>query len=284
MGLLVARAALLSWGGGAGLFAWLGLELASITFFVMLLAHGVSWERTGKYLCVRGVGGVIVLWGTIFASPETIIAGAWVKLGIVPFHFWVPPVAKEVENPIIFLFLVTGSKFAPLWVATTAVANLTPRAEFFFVATVGACFSASLGHMVDLWPVQIALSSTGMGAWALAGAAINPRIGILFFYLYSVRIFVFLWPLWGKISKTLTFGGVSYLIFLAAGGLPPGPVFWAKILVLSQAVLKFPCFNEDFLTRDIMRGMGIIGLVAAEFVRWTIYLSVVRRAREGNYP
>jgi NADH-quinone oxidoreductase subunit N len=123
------------------LIFFLGLELLSVSFYIMIAVHKsgtLSIEAALKYFImgtaataflVFGIAMMYGLTGTLqmgaglssalYGSRETgvlaalafILAGIGFKLSIVPFHLWTPDVYQGGPAPVI-AFLASGSKVA----------------------------------------------------------------------------------------------------------------------------------------------------------------------------
>jgi hypothetical protein len=91
-------------------------------------------------------------------------------------------------------------------------------------------------------------------------AVISPWHAMAFFGLYGANIFVFLLrgPTMGWASNL---GGGTIIPYLMLAGLPPGPIFCAKVLVLSSVLTAFgPIWALPF--------------ALSELISWIVYLEV----------
>lgn len=95
---------------------WLGIEVNLFRVLPMLLGGGSSREAECcvKYFVVQVVGSVVVVGGGLFSmgywgcftvggsfmgevALVIVVVGLMIKLGFVPFHFWLPGVLVGVS-------------------------------------------------------------------------------------------------------------------------------------------------------------------------------------------
>jgi NADH-quinone oxidoreductase subunit N len=158
---------------------FLGLELLSVSLYVL-----IAYYRTGergveaavKYLVLAGTSSAVLLFGMSLvyldlgtlefsalaanissegslglagmAGTALIIAGAGFKLGVVPFHMWMPDVYEGAPAPVA-AYVATASKasiFALLlrYVTSTDVAPGSPLFVILSSVTVASMFAGNL--------------------------------------------------------------------------------------------------------------------------------------------
>lgn len=93
------------------LYIWIGLEINLISFIPLIMASRVDCEteRRLKYFLVQALGSGLLLFGALryINYPNSLIRdwlGSYIlvfrliiKLGIAPFHFWLPHVIRGVR-------------------------------------------------------------------------------------------------------------------------------------------------------------------------------------------
>lgn len=93
------------------LYVWIGLEINLISFIPLIISSSVDLEteRSLKYFLVQALGSGLLLFGSLvyINYPNSILPG-WVsvyiilvriiiKLGMAPFHFWLPHVISGIS-------------------------------------------------------------------------------------------------------------------------------------------------------------------------------------------
>ena len=100
---------------------WVGIELSFFGLIPLLVRDGkdvpiLRRESALKYFCIQAAGRALLICGGIikFTIPFyrdslpphlILLIGLRLKLGIFPFHFWVPRVVSGVEWYSAFLIL-----------------------------------------------------------------------------------------------------------------------------------------------------------------------------------
>lgn len=147
---------------------WLGLEVNLFRVLPLLLGGGSSGEAEScvKYFVVQMVGSTIMLGGALLGmgywgsfavrrcliremSLGVVLVGLSVKLGLFPFHFWVPRVMLGVSWEACF-GLCVWQKVAPLLVMVGLVEGF-----FVLVLTVIGCLGRVVGGLGGLRQTQV---------------------------------------------------------------------------------------------------------------------------------
>nr|YP_010146839.1 NADH dehydrogenase subunit 2 [Yininemertes pratensis]QQP01068.1 NADH dehydrogenase subunit 2 [Yininemertes pratensis] len=273
-GVLCVLGSLLSVSSGHWVGVWLGLEINLLGFIPLMVQSGGSQsvECAIKYFVVQALGsGFLLLGGLGFGSSFCLwflsdggsvvsvflLFGLVLKLGVAPFHWWVPSVMGGLS-----WFgcgaLLTWQKLAPFFVV------LGLSFPFCFLFLVFGCFSAVVGGLMGVGQVQLRLlmaySSISHWGWILSLVAFS-FLGSLcyyfFYFLLSFFIFYLLsvFGLWrfsqvsGLFSVVLVFG------FLSLGGLPPLTGFVPKWLGLQGVIFGGGVFVVGFLLLGSVLGL-----------------------------
>jgi NADH-quinone oxidoreductase subunit N len=168
----------------AGHFAsfFLGLELLSVSLYVLIAYyrtghHGV--EAAVKYLVLAGTSSAVLLFGmslvylefgtlefsalaanissegslglAAMAGTALIIAGAAFKLGLVPFHMWMPDVYQGAPSPVT-AYVATASKAAifALLLRYVPSMNVVPGSPLFIILASVAVASMFVGNLLAM--------------------------------------------------------------------------------------------------------------------------------------
>lgn len=133
------------------LYVWMGLEINLISFIPLIMSSGVDieTERRLKYFLIQALGSGILLFGSLVEMnyPNSMIPdwlgvcilvmSLMVKLGMAPFHFWLPHVMGGIRW-ISCLILSVWQKIGPLFVLSS----------FFFRSRYYVYLSSCLGALI----------------------------------------------------------------------------------------------------------------------------------------
>jgi len=243
---------------------WGGLELNIIGFLPILVYQKSSWERESavKYFIVQALGSRLLIIGRLLSFSYThsweiinwlnqeyitifiIMMGLILKLGVFPFHLWVPSVMSGLPWRSCML-LATWQKIAPLLLMFSLLICIRDNNVILIIVLIRG-LSAIIGGVGGINQTQIraliAYSSIGHIGW------LSVRIlgGLSAFYTYfiiylliSLCLFRSLWQNELKFQMSLTnLKGISIskarviICLLRLAGLPPMLGFTSKFIVI----------------------------------------------------
>nr|AIG23501.1 NADH dehydrogenase subunit 2 [Philander frenatus] len=245
------------------LTAWMGLEINTLAIIPLMTKphHPRSTESAIKYFMIQATASMIILFSAIFnastsnqwttgqisntsASFMMTIALA-MKLGLTPFHFWVPEVIQGI--PLLSgMLLLTWQKIAPI----SIFYQISPSLNMSLLMILSIT-STLLGGWGGLNQTQmrkiLAYSSIAHMGWMTIIIMIFPSLTILNFTLYlasTITMFMLLNHssstkinslsiLWNKSTPMMT---IITLTLLSLGGLPPLTGFMPKWLILQELI------------------------------------------------
>nr|ACP50424.1 NADH dehydrogenase subunit 2 [Rattus norvegicus]AHZ60967.1 NADH dehydrogenase subunit 2 [Rattus norvegicus] len=272
------------------LLMWVGLEM-SLLAIIPLLANKKSprsTEAATKYFLTQATASMIILLVIILNYKQS---GMWtlqqqtnnmllnmmlislaMKLGLAPFHYWLPEVTQGIPLHI-GLILLTWQKIAPLSILYQFYQLLNPT-----ITTILAISSVFVGAWGGLNQTQtrkiMAYSSIAHMGWMTAILPYNPNLTLLnltIYILLTVPMFITLMTnsattintlslAWNKTPMILT---MASIILLSLGGLPPLTGFLPKWAIISE-LLKNNCSTLSTL-------MAIMALLSLFFYTRLIY-------------
>ena len=270
---------------------YVSLELISIGFYILtaLLKNSfVSKEGAFKYLMLGGISIALASYGAVFMYTYAgsldlreiltykgedvhylvlglilFLIGMAVKIGAVPFHFWLPDAYQGAPTPITALMASVGKLafFIPLLRVMPLVEE---RFAIAWTLTVGiiAAFTMLYGNLVALVQKDIkrllAYSSIANSGYILAAVAVSKDIGVKA-VIYFLIVYTFMAagsflvvamlernPHWE--NRIQEFSGLrfnmpylafAFMIYMfALLGLPPTVGFVGKALVFMSLSLE----------------------------------------------
>nr|YP_010393026.1 NADH dehydrogenase subunit 2 [Xylophaga dorsalis]UPX88888.1 NADH dehydrogenase subunit 2 [Xylophaga dorsalis] len=261
---------------GGLLGVWVGLECGFLGV-VSLLAGDSSYENEGcmKYFVFQSVGSGVLFIGFIIMEGGTgysiywILLGLILKLGLFPFHFWVPAVLS-LSSWFGCYVISLWQKLSPLWF----LSGCGLGSVFILFVEVVVCITGLIGALGGLgvlhFRVLLAYSSLIHTSWvvllsmvSLSGVAVyfmvySVVLGLLILKLFNLNIYSYL-DISKKIkSKTLF---PVFLDFISLAGVPPFLGSIPKILVILLCFKSFP--------------IGVFFLIFSSMISLYYYLSVV---------
>nr|YP_009453846.1 NADH dehydrogenase subunit 2 [Lenothrix canus]ASP44933.1 NADH dehydrogenase subunit 2 [Lenothrix canus] len=264
------------------LLMWVGLELSLLAIVPLLInkKNPRSTEAATKYFITQATASMIILLTMVLNFKQL---GIWtfqqqtnttllnlmlislsMKLGLAPFHFWLPEVTQGVPM-YIGLLLLTWQKIAPLSILFQIFHLLNPT-----ITSILAITSIFIGAWGGLNQTQtrkiMAYSSIAHMGWMMAILPYNPNLMLLNLIIYimlTIPMFITLTMsssttinsislLWNKTPMILT---MSSTILLSLGGLPPLTGFLPKWAIISE-LLK----NSSFILSTLMAMMALLNL------------------------
>ena len=248
---------------------WAGLEINLIGFLPLLVYQKGSMESESavKYFVVQAIGSSFLIFGSLLVyrisfTWETLndiyssrilgsiimLRGLCVKLGLFPFHFWLPSVIAGLPW-VSCLLLATWQKLAPIFLITSLL-ELRNSYWLVIILCLMSSGSALIGGLGGINQTQVrallAYSSIGHLGWILFALIHGEwliKIYLSIYILISSCMFVRLWLRDSGIIKSLdnlrtsNFAQLNIiLILLSLGGLPPMLGFISKWLVVTSRV------------------------------------------------
>nr|AFN41646.1 NADH dehydrogenase subunit 2 [Hipposideros obscurus]AFN41745.1 NADH dehydrogenase subunit 2 [Hipposideros obscurus]AFN41754.1 NADH dehydrogenase subunit 2 [Hipposideros obscurus] len=264
------------------LLVWIGFEMNMLAIIPMLMkqSNPRATEASTKYFLTQATASMLLMLAIIInllhsgqwtitnmldPTASTIMTLALtMKLGLSPFHFWVPEVTQGI--PLSSgLILLTWQKLAPL----SILYQIAHSINLDILLTI-SLLSIMIGGWGGLNQTQLrkimAYSSIAHMGWMTAVLAYNPTITLLNLTLYilmtstTFMLFMFnsstntlsLSHTWNKTPLITT----SILVMmLSLGGLPPLTGFLPKWMII-QELTK----NDSIIMPTIMAITALLNL------------------------
>nr|AMZ84338.1 NADH dehydrogenase subunit 2 [Manis pentadactyla] len=245
------------------LMIWIGFEMNMLAMIpipiLMKNFNPRAMEAATKYFLVQATASMLLMLAItldLMASgqwtimkmhntlPSAIITTAMaMKLGMAPFHFWVPEVTQG--SPLSSgMLLLTWQKIAPM----SILYQIMPTINTNMLATMAA-LSILIGGWGGLNQTQLrkimAYSSIAHMGWMAMIMTYNPDIAILNLLIYiTMTLSMFTILLYNSSTTTLSLSHLSnktplitvlaLLILMSLGGLPPLTGFMPKWMIIQE--------------------------------------------------
>nr|BCD55662.1 NADH dehydrogenase subunit 2 [Oceanodroma monorhis] len=285
------------------MMAWTGLEINTLAVIPLISKshHPRAIEAAIKYFLVQAAASALMLFSSMINAWST---GQWditqlhcptsclllttaiaMKLGLVPFHFWLPEVLQG-SSLITALILSTMIKFPPITILLLTAHSLNPT-----LLTAMAITSMLVGGWMGLNQTQIrkimAFSSISHLGWMTIIIIYSPKLTLLTFYLYvltTATVFLTfnaikatkLSTMMVSWTKTPLLNATLMLILLSLAGLPPLTGFLPKWLIIQELTKQ-----EMTPTATIAALLSLLGLFF--YLRLTYYSTITLPPNSTNH-
>jgi len=241
------------------LYIWIGLEVNLLSFVPLVVcgSNNLESEAAIKYFLVQALGSCVILFSYfsfmnfincyVFGYriySYIIIIGLILKIGIFPFHHWLPQVMNRVSWFNCFLLSVI-QKIAPGFILCFIMYG-HGSFLFFILGSLGSVFGGYNGINQRQLRVILAYSSIGHLGWILCSIHFSFFVFFYYFIIYSLissglmlllNLCTFkVINLNGFINIPLVYIIFIWLSFLSLSGLPPFLGFYSKLLVIYYMV------------------------------------------------
>nr|ALA99362.1 NADH dehydrogenase subunit 2 [Anourosorex squamipes] len=240
---------------------WIGFEMNMLAFIPLLIKNynPRSMEASTKYFMTQATASMILMSAIIM---NLIHEGQWtisnisnptasilmtmalvMKLGLSPFHFWVPEVTQGVSLSS-GMILLTWQKIAPL----SVFYQIYPSINLNLILSM-SLLSILIGGWGGLNQTQLrkimAYSSIAHMGWMTAIMTYEPTIMLLNLFIYiTMTISTFMLFIFTSTTTTLSLSHawnkmplITFLIMmvmLSLGGLPPLTGFLPKWMIIQE--------------------------------------------------
>nr|YP_220694.1 NADH dehydrogenase subunit 2 [Mystacina tuberculata]AAO43465.1 NADH dehydrogenase subunit 2 [Mystacina tuberculata]AAX50179.1 NADH dehydrogenase subunit 2 [Mystacina tuberculata] len=264
------------------LLIWIGFEMNMLAIIPILMKNynPRSMEASTKYFLTQATASMLLMLAVVI---NLLYSGQWtitkminptasiimtlalaMKLGLAPFHFWMPEVTQGISLSS-GLILLTWQKLAPL----SVLYLISPSINMNMLLLM-ALASVAIGGWGGLNQTQLrkimAYSSIGHMGWMAAILVYNPTMTLLNLSLYiamtlsTFMLFITtastttlsLSHMWNKMPLITT---IILTLMLSLGGLPPLTGFMPKWMII-QELTK----NQSIIIPTIMAITALLNL------------------------
>nr|AAQ93793.1 NADH dehydrogenase subunit 2 [Cystophora cristata] len=243
------------------LLTWIGFEMNMLAIIPILMKNHSprATEASTKYFLAQATASMLLMMGiiinlmfsgqwTISKIPNPIASGLMtialaMKLGMAPFHFWVPEVAQGI--PLSSgMILLTWQKIAPLSILYQISPSINPK-----LLITMAIASVLIGGWGGLNQTQLrkilAYSSIAHMGWMTTILTYNPTLMTLNLMIYiTMTLSTFMLFMHNSSTTTLSLSNtwnklplmtsLILVLMMSLGGLPPLSGFMPKWMIIQE--------------------------------------------------
>nr|YP_009003921.1 NADH dehydrogenase subunit 2 [Sus verrucosus]YP_009136799.1 NADH dehydrogenase subunit 2 [Sus barbatus]AHI52012.1 NADH dehydrogenase subunit 2 [Sus verrucosus]AIL54311.1 NADH dehydrogenase subunit 2 [Sus scrofa]AKE07404.1 NADH dehydrogenase subunit 2 [Sus barbatus] len=264
------------------LLIWIGFEMNLLAMIPVLMKNfnPRAMEAATKYFLTQATASMMLMMAIII---NLLYSGQWtitkmfnpvamtmmtmalaMKLGLSPFHFWVPEVTQGISLQA-GLLLLTWQKLAPLSVLCQISQSINPN-----LMLTMAMLSILIGGWGGLNQTQLrkimAYSSIAHMGWMTAVLPYNTTMTILNLLIYiTMTLAMFMLLIHSSATTTLSLShtwnkmpiitSLMMVTLLSMGGLPPLSGFMPKWMII-QEMTK----NESIIMPTLMAMTALLNL------------------------
>nr|UEK24999.1 NADH dehydrogenase subunit 2 [Conepatus semistriatus] len=243
------------------LLIWIGFEMNMLAIIPILMKNfnPRAMEASTKYFLAQATASMILMLGI---ATNLLLTGQWtmlnmldstasnittialaMKLGLSPFHFWVPEVTQGISM-LSGMVLLTWQKIAPL----SVLYQISPSINSNLLVIL-AITSVLVGGWGGLNQTQLrkilAYSSISHMGWMTAVLTYNPTLMTLNLSIYiMMTVGTFLLLILSSSTTTLSLSHtwnklplntlLVLMLMLSIGGLPPLSGFMPKWMIIQE--------------------------------------------------
>nr|AOR40635.1 NADH dehydrogenase subunit 2 [Chlorocebus pygerythrus] len=276
--------------------AWAGLEMNMLAFIPILIkkTNPRSTEAATKYFLMQSTASMILMMAI---TLNNLLSGHWMmtsttnqlpslmmtaalamKLGMAPFHFWIPEVTQG--TPLTpGLLLLTWQKLAPISIMYQIHPSINTSA-LMTLSTLSIMMGSWGGlNQTQLRKIMGYSSITHMG-WMMMTLTYNPTITTLYLTTYiALTTTMFLFLNLNSNTTTLTLSltwnkspqlmPLTMFTLMSLGGLPPLTGFLPKWMTIQELAM-----NNNFIIPSIMVTMTLLNLYFYMRLIYTVSVSL----------
>nr|QCT05077.1 NADH dehydrogenase subunit 2 [Microgale drouhardi] len=274
------------------LLTWIGLEMNMFAIIPLIMKTHTprSTEAATKYFLIQASASMMLLMA---ASLNFMYTGQWtltnlnssmtstillaalmMKLGMAPFHFWVPEVTQGTPLSI-GLIILTWQKLAPL----SIMYQIAPSLDLNIIL-LSATLSILIGGWGGLNQTQLrkimAYSSIAHMGWMAAVLMFSPTLmllNLIMYIIFTLAMFIILMNCHTPSTATLSMAWNNHplmivmllTVLMSMGGLPPLSGFIPKWLIIDELIKN--------LNIALPTAMAVMALLNLYFYMRLIYAS-----------
>lgn len=255
-------------------YYWIVIEINILLFIGLRYTLFVSsYANLMSYFIIQALSSFFILLSYIYDSRVFMTAAIFIKLSMFPFYAWYINTMYRFPNFILWLS-GTMHKLPILIILINFSISLDVYILWSSVLLTTLISGVLMLIVVD-FRLLLILSSVGNNSWLLLSHLTPLHRVLMFFITYRVSLYL-IFSCFGGLSKvvpTQTLSPSAYklsLFVLFLSGLPPFPLFYAKILVIFN-LLDIYSLNYLFVLFLLFNSLMVIGYIQS-LMKYFIYV------------
>ncbi|MEM7466897.1 MAG: NADH-quinone oxidoreductase subunit NuoN [Pseudomonadota bacterium] len=238
----------------------LGAIASGMLLYGMSMLYGVAGtlelDQLANATQLIGKGRLLIVFGIVF-----VVVGIAFKVGVVPFHMWLPDVYQGASTPVT-LFIGSAPKLAAFAMAIRLLVEGVPTLanDWHGMLIILAVLSMALGNIVAIAQTNIkrmlAYSTVAHMGFMLLGIIAATAAGYAASMFYAIIYALMSMGAFGGVillsskhseaemlddfrglaKRSPWFGFIILVLVFSLAGIPPFAGFWAKWYVLKEVV------------------------------------------------
>lgn len=220
---------------------WFFIEINNFIFICLMCLKTSNKKIIFFYFIIQTIASLFIIFSLLFrsflffqfnSSKIIFILSLSLKLGIPPFHLWIPSISLFLSWEILFFFL-SIQKITPLYI----ISLIEIKPLIFYLIILSSSFISVFKIIINLnFKIILTYSSINQTRWIILLIIFKNILWFIYFIIYSIIlliiniIFQFL-----NISynffyniKPLNIQLIYIFIFFNIAGLPPLSFFFIK--------------------------------------------------------
>lgn len=264
---------------------WLRIEVNIISIIPLILITTKNKELEGaiKYFLVQTVGSISILLAIFIfntlpidvARSIMIVIRIIIKIGVAPFHIWLPQVINNIMWLICFL-IVTWQKLGPIIITSYILTSWSMQILIIVSIINGVVGSLGGVSQTQMRPL-IAYSSIAHIGWIIRAIILSSTLILFYFIIYFIVSRIIIFPLIKEEKKNSINFNSSNQIFsklrhilnlnlLSIGGMPPLLGFIPKWIVIRSLILYSPILTIRLILTSILRLFFYLKVIISNFI------------------
>lgn len=255
-------------------YYWGAIELMMLLFIGLRYTTFInSYSQLIMYFLIQAISSFSILVAYIYSLEFLMTIRVLLKLSMFPFFMWYLNIVYRFPN---FIFWLARTLHKVPVMLMLKVFSLRLNLNVLWVSIVLTTLFRGLMilRVVDFRLVLV-LSSVGNNSWLVLSQMTSLVVFLLFIVFYRLRLFFLISRFYSlsKPSLSLSFGSISpYKVsfwVLSLSGMPPFPLFYAKILVILNLLLSYN-LNFLFFLFILFNSFMVIGYIQS-LMKFFIY-------------
>nr|AXS65501.1 NADH dehydrogenase subunit 2 [Elateroidea sp. 8 KM-2017] len=225
---------------------WIGLEINLLSFIPLMKEknNSLSSESIIKYFIVQALASTILMFSLLnpFLNQKLIISiPLFIKLGLMPFHFWYPMIMEGISW-MNCLILLTWQKISPMIILSYLDLNLITTTLVMITNLMSSMLSMNFSSLRKV----MTFSSLNNLSWMIPLMFISKPMWMIYLTVYSIvssSIIILLKSMNISFMNQLFYLKLKFkwnimmmVSFLSLAGLPPFLGFIPKWISIQEMI------------------------------------------------